>query len=159
MVVPSQGWNDDRDTDYDASIPQLAATIPVSGTGLTSTDPQRVVFLVTDGVEDTNLATSNDILPGASSFPDSSRLIQAFNADLCTSMKNRGIKVAVIYTTYVAVPGWYWGHVSPFAADINPSLKACATPGYFFEVSPTQGISEAMDKLFRKVVDEARITS
>ena len=161
MVVPNQGWNDDRDTDFDVSMGQLAAVVPKSGSGITSADPQSVVFLVTDGVEDTNSATVTDVVSDAHSFPDSSRLIQAFNPALCSSMKAKGIKVAVIYTTYVALPTNYYynKNVAPWQDEINPNIKACATPGYFFEVSPTQGISDAMDALFRKAVAEARISS
>jgi len=159
MVVPAQGWNDDRDTDFEVSMAQLSAAVPASGTGLTSDDPQRVVFLVTDGVDDTDRSTTPQI--AASRVPDPSRLIQAFNPDLCRAMKNQGIKIAVIYTTYVPLPnnGYYNSYVSPWQDEINPNIKACASPGYFFEVSPTQGISEAMTALFRKAVAEARITS
>jgi hypothetical protein len=38
-------------------------------------------------------------------------------------------------------------------------MEACASPGFYFEVSPTQGIAEAMNALFKKAVADARITS
>jgi len=73
------------------------------------------------------------------------------------------IKIAVIYTTYLPLPDNPFYATSTrmgdWADQINPHLKACASPGYFFEVSPTQGIDEAMIALFLKVVAEARITS
>jgi hypothetical protein len=37
-------------------------------------------------------------------------------------------------------------------------MQSCASPGYYFEVSPTDGISQAMTALFQKVVAAARIT-
>ena len=37
-------------------------------------------------------------------------------------------------------------------------MEKCASPGLYFEVSPTQGISDAMTKLFQKVVQQARLT-
>jgi hypothetical protein len=38
-------------------------------------------------------------------------------------------------------------------------MESCASPGLFFEVTPTQGISDAMNKLFQKAVADARISS
>jgi hypothetical protein len=37
-------------------------------------------------------------------------------------------------------------------------MQNCASPGYYFEVTPTQGISDAMNALFQKAIAEARIT-
>jgi hypothetical protein len=37
-------------------------------------------------------------------------------------------------------------------------MQACASEGYYFEVSPTDGISQAMTALFQKVVQAARLT-
>jgi hypothetical protein len=38
-------------------------------------------------------------------------------------------------------------------------MKACASDGFYFEVSPTQGIADAMNALFRKAVADARISN
>jgi hypothetical protein len=38
-------------------------------------------------------------------------------------------------------------------------MKNCATSGLYFEVDPTQGISDAMNALFKKAVADARISS
>ena len=37
-------------------------------------------------------------------------------------------------------------------------MKDCASDGFYFEVSPTQGISDAMTALFQKAVLQARLT-
>jgi len=37
-------------------------------------------------------------------------------------------------------------------------MQSCASPGLYFEVSPTQGISQAMTALFQKAVAQARLT-
>jgi hypothetical protein len=36
-------------------------------------------------------------------------------------------------------------------------MQSCASPGLYFEVSPTQGISDAMNALFQKAVTSARL--
>jgi hypothetical protein len=84
-------------------------------------------------------------------------------------LKSRGIKIAVLYTTYLALPtnGWYMSWIDPFNAgpygpspnsQIATNMAACASPGFYFEVSPTDGISQAMSALFQKVVQEAHVT-
>jgi hypothetical protein len=37
-------------------------------------------------------------------------------------------------------------------------MQSCASSGLYFEVSPTQGISDAMNALFKKAVADARIS-
>ena len=41
------------DTKLSPSLAQLAATIPVAGTGATGSTPKEILFFVTDGLEDT----------------------------------------------------------------------------------------------------------
>ena len=57
--------------------------------------------------------------------------------------------------------------VDPFnQGPFGPSLRSevalkmakCVTPGLYFEVSPSQGISEAMNALFAKAIADARIS-
>jgi hypothetical protein len=60
----------------------------------------------------------------------------------------RGVKIAVLYTTYLALPTnpWYNTWIAPFNAgpygpsvnsQIAANMQKCATPGFYFEVSPT----------------------
>jgi hypothetical protein len=37
-------------------------------------------------------------------------------------------------------------------------MQSCASPDLYFEVSPTQGISDAMTALFKKAMGQARLT-
>jgi hypothetical protein len=39
------------------------------------------------------------------------------------------------------------------------NMQSCSSPGLYFEVTPTQGISQAMNTLFQKAVADARISS
>jgi hypothetical protein len=75
----------------------------------------------------------------------------------------------VLYTTYLALPtnAWYVSLIDPFNqgpygpsvnSQIAASMQSCASPGYYFEVSPTDGISQAMTALFQKIVQEAHLT-
>lgn len=100
----------------------------------------------------------------------SNRCQSPINPALCTAIKNRGIKIAVLYTTYLQLPtnNWYMSWIDPFNkgpfgpspnSEIAQNMQACASPGFYFEVSPTQGIADAMNALFKKAVANARISS
>ncbi|WP_204325651.1 hypothetical protein, partial [Stenotrophomonas maltophilia] len=64
----------------------------------------------------------------------------------CTAIKNRGIRIAVLYTTYLPLTtnSWYNTWIKPFQSEIPARMQDCASPGLYFEVSPTQGIADAM---------------
>jgi Flp pilus assembly protein TadG len=162
MTVRGQNENNDQDTQYTNIFPAMNSAISNPGTGA-SGSPLKYLFFVSDGVAD---EYNTSCLK-----PKSGQRCQSpINPALCTTIKNRGIKIAVLYTTYLALPtnSWYNSWIAPFNAgpfgpspnsEIANSMAACASPGLFFEVSPTQGISEAMNALFQKAVSDARIAS
>jgi len=45
-----------------------------------------------------------------------------------------------------------------FASQIATDMQSCASPGLYFEVSPSHGISDAINALFKKAVAQARLT-
>ena len=74
--------------------------------------------------------------------------------------KSMGIQIAVLYTTYLPLPtnAFYNSYVAPFDSNIGPIMQSCASPGLYFEVSPSQGISHAVQALFLQVVQQAHLT-
>jgi Flp pilus assembly protein TadG len=162
MTVNGQGQFNDQDTGFTAVVPAINNAITAPGAG-TSSAPQKYLFFVSDGVADEyNTSCLKPTTGGRCQSP--------INPALCTSIKNRGIKIAVLYTTYLALPtnAWYNSWIAPFNlgpygpspnSEIANNMQACASPGLFFEVSPTQGISQAMNSLFQKAVADARISS
>lgn len=125
------------------------------GTGLSAASPEKIVFFVSNGVGDSkkpNVCTK--MLTG-------SRCQEPIDIKACTALKQKGYKIAVLYTTYLPLPtnSWYNSWIKPFQSEISTKMAECATSGYFFEVSPSQGISEAMNALFLKIVSSPRLTS
>jgi hypothetical protein len=103
---------------------------PGNGTNQNGDKPQEVLFIVTDSVEDEESGARlqqaiNDLgaAPGGKST----------STNWCTTIKNRGIKIAILYTDYLAVPAnsWYETYIAPIQSDIGPALQACASPGLF----------------------------
>ena len=66
---------------------------PGNGTNAAGDTPQEVLFFVTDGMEDEGKP----------------RVMSVMNPAWCTTIKNRGIRIAVLYTTYLPLPtdSWY----------------------------------------------------
>ncbi|MFH1343114.1 MAG: TadE/TadG family type IV pilus assembly protein [Pseudomonadota bacterium] len=164
MTVKGQNENNDQDTQYTNLFPAMNSAITNPGTGA-SGSPLKYLFFVSDGVADEQ--NSGCLKPKASG----NRCQSPINPALCTTIKNRGIKIAVLYTTYLDLPtnSWYNSWIKPFNAgpydpasvnsEIAKKMEECASPGFYFEVTPTQGISEAMTVLFQRAVSDARISS
>lgn len=133
-----------------------------SGTGLTSATPLEIAFLVTDGVEDGIYTGWNKIVgPRGKPLPwwpswMTSAPTGAFPVGACDALKSKGAIVAVVYTTYVPFPGTvqYDNLIGPFAANIDPNLRGCASPGYFFVASDPGDITKGMQTLFNKAMKE-----
>ncbi|MCK1542079.1 pilus assembly protein [Bradyrhizobium sp. 179] len=162
MSVNGQNENGDQDTAFTAIFPAIDKEISSPGPG-TSSSPLKYLFFVSDGVADESNTACLKPLSG------STRCQSPLNPLLCKAMRDRGVKVAVLYTTYLALPtnSWYMKWINPFNAgpygpspnsEIAQNMQSCASPGLYFEVSPTQGISEAMNALFKKAVADARIS-
>lgn len=155
MTIPYQGYNNDQCTDNTNTLAALSLAIPTPGDGSNPSVPQKVLLLVSDGVTDA-------YYPATCTRPTTSgRCQEPINPDVCTAIKARGVRIAVLYTTYLRLPtnSWYMKWIEPFQPNIGNRMQACASPGLYFEVSPTQGIMQAMDALFQKAVATARITS
>ncbi|SEH84122.1 TadE/TadG family type IV pilus assembly protein [Tardiphaga sp. OK245] len=162
MTVNGQNDNNDQDTGYSAIFPAINTAISAPGAG-TAGAPLKYLFFVSDGVAD-------EYNPGGClKATTNGRCQSPINPALCTTLKNRGIKIAVLYTTYLALPtnAWYNSWIAPFNAgpygpspnsQIASNMQSCASPGFYFEVSPTQGISEAMTALFQRAVADARVS-
>jgi Flp pilus assembly protein TadG len=164
MTVPKQNYNNDEQTNFTSMLKAMSTTIPASGSGMTPASPQEVLFLVSDGVNDGYDCGYTNGYP--------CRRIQPIDTTSCTALKNNGVRIAVLYTTYQPVPSdsFFTSWVQPLlpikqldgsysAGKVATSMQACASPGLYFEVSPTQGISDAMNALFKKVVSVVRINS
>ena len=158
-----QNNNSDQDTEFDTAMSQMNTMMPNPGTGAANSTPQEVLFIVTDGVEDKKL--SNSWQTTCKETETGSRCQQEFDTQLCTTIKNRGIFIAILYTVYEPLPAsgngsnsWYNSYVAPYQSKIGPNLQSCASPGLYFAVTTDQDITTAMTALFQASVATARLT-
>jgi Flp pilus assembly protein TadG len=146
--VPYQNWNNDAITNYTNAMNQINSVMPNPGNGTNQAGdkPQELLFIVTDGVDD-------EMVGG-------SRVQSQMNQSYCTTIKNRGIRIAVLYTTYLPLPtnSWYNTYIAPFQPNIGTNLQSCASPGLYFQVSTDQDISAALISLFNTAVATAHLS-
>lgn len=145
--------NNDTDTDFETAMSQINTLMPLPGTGTPASTPQEVLFIVTDGVDD-------EVSSSCSQSLDGNRCQQPVDTSWCTTIKNRGIQIAVIYTDYLPLPtnSWYNSWIAPFQSQIEPNMESCASPGMFFSVTTDGDITAAMETLFQQAVAAARLT-
>ncbi|TWF49727.1 TadE/TadG family type IV pilus assembly protein [Neorhizobium alkalisoli] len=158
MSIPYQNYNNDQQTSFDDALKGINTEIAgTPGKGTSNADRAKIVFFVADGVADAYKPVGCTSPKGA----NNGRCIEPVDTTTCTTLKNRGIKIAVLYTTYLPLldNNFYKSWVAPFQPTIASKMKECATDGLYFEVSPTEGIDDAMKTLFLKIVSMPRITS
>ena len=147
--------NGDMGTEMANALSALNTVMPTSGTGGTSSTPQEVLLLITDGVVDETY--------------NGSRWSREFNTnDLaqCSAIKAKGITIGIIYTQYLpdALTGDAWSQavVAPYLGNVAPALQSCASTNasgtpLFFTVSTDGSISTALTSLFAATMQSARL--
>jgi hypothetical protein len=139
---------------------------PGNGTNVANDTPQEVIFLVTDGVDDVNISTD----PYTSSCDKTltgKRCQQPLDPAICTTIKNKKIRIAVLYTEYDDsalnnTNAWYDTWIHPFngtSSQIETNLQACASsPDLYKKVATNDDITSALQTLFLKVASDPRLT-
>ncbi|MDH6258691.1 pilus assembly protein TadG-related protein [Bradyrhizobium sp. BR13661] len=168
-VVDSKGactYTTDFGTDISGGLTGVNNLMPAPGTGTNQQGdtPQEVIFLVTDGVDDKLIPkTGGSCDPNATyALPTANsttlRCQQPLDTTVCTTIKNRGIRIAILYTEYLQLAdSWYQSRISQFnnpsssTGTIATRLQSCASPGLFADVQNGGDISTALTNLFIKV--------
>ena len=145
--------DDDTASNFTGAFSGALAHMPtVSGQGsrVGADTPQAMLFIVTDGMRDEQ---------------NSGRKMGPIPTAQCNTIKNRGIKIAVLYTEYLpeaASDSWSIANIrTPYLTPtdkISPPLIACASPGLYFKVTTGSNISVALQTLFKQAVANARLT-
>lgn len=153
MSIDYQNEFGDQQTSFDTAVPALNALLPTPGDGTSPGSPQEFVIIVSDGVTDENL--------------NGSRTIGPINTALCTAIKNRGIQIATLYTTYYDIPNnsFFTANVAPYLPPLSTTdklaaaMQSCASsPDLFQQVSIGGSISQALQNIFQQLMQRSRLT-
>lgn len=159
MTTPTTTTANTRCTDHRKVLQLMSSRIPVAGDGQTSATAQKVLFFVSDGMTNVDRGYQAICLEV---MREANRCVEPIDPKECNALKQRGVTVAVLYTTYMPLIGdetYDRLKMETFRPGMSAKMRACASPGFFFEVTPTQGIEEAMIALFQKVIALVRLTS
>jgi Flp pilus assembly protein TadG/uncharacterized protein YegL len=143
-------------THFETALPQMNTAILNVGDGTSQQSPKPFLFLVTDGAQDTQWYS-------AGSWWGSNHAT-TLDETLCSSIKSRGITIAVLYIPYTAIqnPTDFAGGEDYYANDNIPNipshLQACASSGFYFTANSPADISQAMLSMFQQSLQSAHIT-
>lgn len=148
------GFGDSQIDAHLRHLPHFPFFDEPSGDGLSTDQPKKFLFLITDGLNDRRPLWGEACPSGHCTAP--------VNTRWCDKIKRNGTTIGVIYTTYLPIeadpmrPGsgldWRYNNlVRPIAAQIQPKLEQCASPGWFIEAKYESDIQDAFRKLFTQV--------
>jgi Flp pilus assembly protein TadG len=149
--------NNDEDSFLDQGLQDVNTAMPNPGNGTNNAGdtPQEVLFIVSDGLVDESATSGGNC-------GSSTRTCAPINtlANWCTTIKNRGIRIAFLYTTYypLTTNSFYNSYIASQQSQIATDAQNCASPGLFFQVDTGGNISDALQTLFLRAVSTARLT-
>jgi Flp pilus assembly protein TadG len=164
VKLKAKTLNDDAGTNFGNALNYVnkLMTTPGNGTNQPGDAPQGVLLIVTDGVDDAALYNSSLCNTSyqwgfSNNYGSFTRCQQPANTSLCSTIKARGIRIGILYTTYypVTTNSWYNTTVAPFISQVPTNLQTCASTNLFFQVSTDGDINAAMQQLFLAAVATA----
>jgi hypothetical protein len=168
--MPTSSTNiNDQATEMANMLTAMKSTIPTAGTGAPGATPQKIFFLITDGMIDQ---------PGGSRYFGP---LRSSELSLCTQIKAKGIKIAILYTQYLPESlvgdSWSQSNIAPFlpsppspypagnsgsSDQVLTALQSCASPGtngapLVQTVTADDDITTALQQLFSTALQSARL--
>lgn len=161
---------DDKATEVTNMLTTMKNLIPTAGTGAPGTTPQKILFLITDGMLDQPNGGGRYFGPMRSS-----------DLTECTAIKAKGIKIAILYTQYLpeslSGDGWSQTNIAPFlprppspypagnagtSDQVLTALQSCASSGVngsplVQTVTADDSIATALLQLFSTALQTARL--
>ncbi len=102
MSIPKQGYDNDQQTDFDRALKNMGALMGTSGTGSSASNPEKIVFFVSDGVGDAYKPST------CTKKTTDGRCQEPIDITQCNALKAKGYRIAVLYTTYLPLPTNNW---------------------------------------------------
>jgi Flp pilus assembly protein TadG len=145
-------------THFENALPAMNNLITSVGTGTSSSNALPYVFLITDGSEDQQ-TESNGNWSGSNSAT-------TLNPSYCTTLKNRGITVAVLYIPYQPIqdpnPAFANnedGYANANIPNIPGALQSCASPNFYYTANTPADINSALVTMFEQAVSTAHVSN
>jgi hypothetical protein len=151
-------------THFDNAFPSMNTIISSVGSGSSSSSALPYVFLITDGSQDCQWQSGGSWGGNAGCSPYSNSAT-TIDDTLCTTLKNRGITIAVLYIPYKTIqnPTTFANSEDIYANDNIPNipsaLQSCASPNFYFTADTPTDINNALIAMFDQAVSTAHISN
>ena len=161
-------------THFENALNSMNKLITSVGTGTSSSNALPYVFIVTDGSQDYQTqsggswSSQNWFATSAVPYQNSATVIPpntVTSSNYCTTMKNRGITVAILYIPYQTIQNANAsfannedGYANANIANIPAALQACASTNFFYSATTPTDIQNALLAMFEQAVSTAHIT-
>lgn len=124
------------DTSFSGAMPTYNADVGSQGDGYAT--PEKFAIIVSDGVQG-----RRDRVGG----------FKPFDSKLCDTIKGQNVTLVVLNTKYIPMPTEqaYRETVQPIQSQLEPALKACASPGWYFSATDKTEIMAAFDAIDRAI--------
>jgi hypothetical protein len=145
------------------------------GTGSSSSNALPYIFIVTDGSQDYqtqsggNWGSQNWTATPQVPYQNSATVIPpntVTSTDYCTTIKNRGITIAILYIPYGTIqdPNSNFasnedGYANNNIPNIPGALQTCASPNFLYTASTPADIQSALVTMFEQAVSTAHVTN
>src|SRR5580704_730145 len=161
-------------THFENAFSSMNSLITTVGTGFSSTSPLPYIFIVTDGSQNYQTqwggswSSQNWSATSAVPYNNSATVIPpntVTSTDYCTTMKKRGITIAVLYipyetiqnaTTFANSEDIYANNNIP---NIPASLQSCASTNFYYTASTPADINAALIAMFNQAVSTAHLAN
>jgi len=144
-------------THFENAFPSMNTLISSVGTGASSSSPLPYVFLITDGSQDSQVQWNGNW--------SGSNNATVMDSTLCTTLKNRGITIAVLYIPYETIQNpTSFANGEDYAANaiipnIPTALQSCASTNFFYTANTPSDITSALVTMFEQAVSTAHISN
>jgi hypothetical protein len=162
-------------THFENALSSMNSLITSVGTGGSSSNALPYVFLITDGSQDYqtesggNWSSENWSSTAAVPYQNSATTIppnSVTSTNYCTTMKNRGITVAVLYIPYGTIVNANSsfasnedGYANNNIPNIPAALQSCASTNFFYTANTPADINSALITMFEQAISTAHITN
>ena len=140
----------------------FATEVGDSGAGLSSSDPKKVVVMITDGIADKPFyyAGGEPMVNNGGQAALHEYLAGMETGD-CQKLKDNGVELAIVLTKYYPPAGWDL-HLQPRMDEFMQKAKACASDGLFAYTDSAADVETALkdlaDKAMSRVKGPVRLT-
>ncbi len=153
-------------THFENALPSVNSLITSVGTGTSPTNTLPYVFLITDGSQDCQVQSNGNWSNGGGGCSPYQNSATTINQSYCSTLKNRGITVAVLYIPYQTIQNANAsfannedGYANDNIPNIPTSLQNCASPNFFYTANSPADIKQALITMFQQAVNTAHVTN